>query len=316
MWTAKKGFSRPRLSVLAGHRGRLSNPAPVRRVSVTTRRPSRGSRYERVTGNPGSVVYPSVLMTRFPVTDWRAEQLRLTVFPMPGASIRSPEWWESMIGSPPDETASNPKRGSSLISGHHGTGKLLLKLEPDRIDWLFVPSETEPDSLPAALEFPTVGTVEEGLTTFSDIVERWLAKDGIPEVSRIAFGAVLMHPETDHRSGYLRLPDYVPVRVDPGSSDFLYQINRSVTSDIGIDGLRINRLSKWSVAKFMLFSFALTGTEIGQRPVPAPVYALRLELDINTAPEFEGPIPRARLVDVYRELVRLGREIVAEGIAQ
>jgi hypothetical protein len=257
-------------------------------------------------------------MPPLPLPDWRAEQLRLTVFPVPGATTRSADWWEAVTGSPPDESTANPKKGSAIVSGSFGQGKLVLRLEPDRIDWLLVPADIDIEALPPEGEFPHLGAVTEVLGEFSDLVERWLARNDIPDAARLAFGAVLKHPEADRRSGYLRLPDYVPIRVDPDSTDFLYQINLPVASQTGIGGLQINRLSKWSVGAYRRFALRLgpaTGGVVRQT-LQEPVYAFRLELDINTAPTFEGPLPRARFVDVYRELVKLGRDVAATGIGQ
>lgn len=52
----------------------------------------------------------------------------------------------------------------------------------------------------------------------------------------------------------------------------------------------------------------------GATIAPEPAYAFRLELDINTAPTFPAPLPKARLVALYRELTNLGGQIAAEGI--
>ena len=118
----------------------------------------------------------------------------------------------------------------------------------------------------------------------------------------------------DRQSGYLRLPDYVPVQVNPESSDFLYQINLPpVLSTTGIEDLRLNRLSKWSIEAWKSIALRITATTVQAQPVPQ-ASALRLELDINTVPTFAGPIPQERLVDVYRELVAAGREIAANGV--
>ena len=78
-------------------------------------------------------------MAKFPPQEWLAEQLRFTLFPMPGETFRSTDWWGlATNGAEPDETTSNPKRGSALVKGAYGPGNLLLRLEPDRIDWLWV----------------------------------------------------------------------------------------------------------------------------------------------------------------------------------
>lgn len=248
-------------------------------------------------------------MPRFPLSDWLVEHFRLTAFPVPGAIGRSPEWWEAASSASPDEMTSNPKKGSSLVSGSFGPGKLVLRLEPDRVDWLLVPADSDAEAL-LSPEFPNIGSLTETLGTFSEIAERWLERDDVPELGRLAFGAVLSHPEADRRSGYLRLPDYVPVQVDPESSDFLYQINLPITSTAGINGLQINRLTKWSVRALKVVRLASTGATIA----PTSGYAFSLELDINTTPTFAGPLPKARLVALYQELANLSGQIVAEGI--
>jgi hypothetical protein len=249
------------------------------------------------------------------LSEWGAEQFRLTVFPLPGATTRFPEWWQSTMALPPDETTSNPKRGSSVVSGSLGSNKLILKLEPDRIDWLFVPpGDLGSNAQPPEPEFPTIGPLTESLGAFSDIMERWLVRDDLPEIARIAFGAILKHTEPDRRSAYLRLPEYLPVRVDPDSSDFFFQINLPAASRTGVDDLRVNRLSKWSVVALAVFALRFTGATFASEARPPFGHALRLELDINTVPEFRGPLPRGRFIEVYRELAALGQEIAAEGL--
>lgn len=250
-------------------------------------------------------------MPRFPPSDWLVGHFRLTAFPVPGAIARSLEWWDAASGSLPDETTSNPKKGSSIVSGSFGPGKLVLRLEPDRVDWLLIPADIlDAEASLISPAFVNIGSLTETLATFSEIAEQWLARHDVPEVGRLAFGAVLRHPEADRRSGYLRLPNYVPVQVDPESSDFLYQINLPITSTVGINGLQINRLTKWSITALKLLALASTGATIA----PEPTYAFSLELDINTDPTFGSPLPKARLVALYQELTDLGGQIATEGI--
>src|ERR1019366_6957579 len=222
-------------------------------------------------------------MARFPLSDWSAEQFRLSVFPTPGYTRQSQsiEWWQGAVGSPPDETTVNSKTGIMLAAGPFGDGKLLLRFELDRIDWLLVPLDHDPAAPMAIAQVLTLGRATEVLPGFSEIVEKWLAQSDVPGVARLAFGAVFTHNEADRRSGYLQLPDYVPVEVDPESSAFLYQINLPIPSRTGIDRLRINRLSKWSVAAYKLIAFNVAVAESAPPFSATPVFALRLELDIN-----------------------------------
>jgi hypothetical protein len=253
-------------------------------------------------------------MPRLPFADWQGQLARLTVFPSQDAITRSAEWWQAATDDQPDETTMNPKKGSGQIQGAFGQGKLILNLEPDRIDWLLAPADREMGEQTNG-EFPTLGPATEMVNTFSAIAEKWLTQDSLPAIARIAFGAVLLHPEADRRAGYLRLPDYVPVQVNPESSDFLYQINPPpVASETGIEGLHLNRLSKWSVVTLQSFAFKMSATGVTAQRADPQVTALRLELDINTVPAFAGPFPHARLVHVFRELVAAGRAIATDGV--
>jgi hypothetical protein len=255
-------------------------------------------------------------MPRFPLADWRAEQLRLTVFTMPTATNRRAEWWNAITGSEPDDTRSNPKKGSGVISGAFGPGKLVLKWEPDRVDLLLAPNEPDLEAFLTEPEFSALGPAPEMLDVFVPLAERWVQLPDVPAIQRIAFGAVLLHPEPDRQSGYRRLPDYVPIEVDPESSDFLYQINLpAVPSDTGIAGLTLNRLSKWLVATIKFMPLRFTGVDIAvTQPIPITAYAFRLELDINTAPTFVDQIPPNRAIEVFRELVDAGRAIATNGV--
>ena len=253
-------------------------------------------------------------MPRYPFAEWFAEQVRLTVFTLPGADNPNPEqWWEAIVAAPPDETTANPKMGLRTLTGTFHTRKLILKLEPDRIDWLFVPPNPDPAEFSG--EFPSIGPIAENLELFSGISEGWLSRKDIPDVARIAFGAIVRHSEPDRRSAYLRLPDYLPLRIDPESTDFSLQINVPSETRTGIGGLRINRLSKWSIMGGVALAFRLQGT-VGAVTSQFVDHALRLEVDINTSPEFRGALPRERLIELYRELVAFGRDIVTEGLPQ
>ena len=240
-----------------------------------------------------------------PLDQWETEQLRLSVFQSTGGAAIPSEWWEALAGSPPDESTSNPKRGSATVSGVLDSRKLVLGVELDRIDWLLLPE----DQL-APNQVPSIGKPQEALASFSTLIESWLQRDDVPDVVRMAFGAVLHHPEVDHNAGYGRLPEYVPAEVDLETTDFLYQINQPKATETDIRDLIINRLSKWSVALLRVVAV----TPIGPQVTWPDVHTLRVELDINTAATFRGPLPRQRLVGVFRELVAFGVETVEHGV--
>jgi hypothetical protein len=245
-------------------------------------------------------------MPRFPLADWQAEQARLTVFPTSEVQIEPQQWWEVIVQSEPDEVNLSPKKRSGSMQGAYGPGILVLRTEPGRIDWLFVPGQAEFEESIATSELPSLGAALDALDKFSWAAERWLASDDLPAIGRMAFGAALIHSEADRNAAYDRLPDYVPVQLPPGSSDFLFQINRPQRSATEIDGLMVNRLSKWNVVQLKIMPTAMAR--------PSETFSLRLELDINTAPTFPVPIPRERLVELYRELFSEGMRIAANGV--
>ena len=46
---------------------------------------------------------------------------------------------------------------------------------------------------------------------------------------------------------------------------------------------------------------------------PASGYACRVELDINSVPDFEAELPQDRLLPLWQEFLQLAQEIAAEG---
>jgi hypothetical protein len=255
-------------------------------------------------------------MPPYAFAEWSAEQIRLTAFALPGAANPMLErWWEAIVGTPPDEATTNLKMGLRTLAGSFHTGKLILKLELNRIDWLFVPQGPDP-ATGLSGEFPSLGPIHENLKLFTDITERWLNQDDIPDLVRIAFGAIVTHPEPDRRSAYLRLPDYLPLRIDPESTDFNLQINVPSVTRTGIDGLRINRLSRWAIMGLARVAFQAEGGGIGATTSQYVNHALRVEVDINTSGDLRTALPRERLIDLYRELVAFGRDILTVGLQQ
>lgn len=255
-------------------------------------------------------------MPRLQLAEWRVEQLRLSAFPVVGSDASPSAWWEDAVGVAPEQTETNSKAGTASVSGAFGVGMLSLQREPARLDWRLTAADLPPDLELLSLqpELPTAGSYEESRDGFVGVCERWLSGKDLPDITRLAFGAVLIHREPDRRAGYVRLPDYVPVTVDPDSSDFLYQINQPRPSVV-LENLPINRLSKWSVGAFKRLGLRLTAGAAPQPVVsPTATFMLRLELDINTAAEHQRPLPSAQLVDLFRELVRHGEGIVTEGV--
>jgi hypothetical protein len=216
-----------------------------------------------------------------------------------------------MTGTEPNESTADRKRNTSLVSGEFGGAVLTLGLAPERIDWLLTAAE----NIDPSLAMKDIGPMTESVDLLSPLVERWLATD-IPDVARLAFGAVLLHPEADVAACYRRLPDYVPVAIEPDWRDFNFQVNVRSSLQIaeyGIDYL--NRLSKWSVVGRNLSRFAMTEQGIAPLGTGTIQHAVRLELDINTPAESVAAISRPHLLNLFRESVAAGRAIASDGVA-
>jgi hypothetical protein len=242
-------------------------------------------------------------------TNWLAERVRCTVFfpansplPEPGAL------WKEWADDEPSEVISKPKEGLHVASGEFLGATLHVQAQADRVDFnLLAPKrETplEPGEFPVAGEFGLIGE-------FAAIATKWLSSG--PTLTRVAFGAILMEPVDSKEAGYHRMDELLPdVKVDEDARDFRFQINRRRESQV-VPSLLLNRLSKWSVAVIqpMMVQFQLGG------PVSSVTsttqHAARLEVDINSAPEFAGSLPTDQVPDLFNELVALGIELSEKG---
>lgn len=247
---------------------------------------------------------------RAALSEWVVESLRATAFPSADAQVNANNWWRNVLGEDPETRVVRPRLGELQDHGPFRGAKLTLRVHPTRIDWILASGlpETEP---PAG--FPTIGSFEETCPHFHDLISRWFPLS--PALERLAFGAIALLPLASQSDGYLRLSAYLPaVQLDPvGSSDFFYQVNRPRSSRCKIKGLRINRLSKWSVAR-MEFKALVLGRQEELRVIGGEgVFSCRVELDVNTSPDFDGDFASDQSTEIFGELLDLGREILKEG---
>ncbi len=245
---------------------------------------------------------------------WKAEVVRVTVFPDPNPSTMMEGWWSSVVGEPPETRNSQPRLGVVQETGAFLGGILTLNVTPLRVDWILSVSIT-PSGSESGL--PVLGDLTKIVESFCSRLNVWF--DLAPPIKRLAFGCVGLQEVAGQKEGYRLLGKYLPaVTVDPeGSSEFLYQINRPRPSTV-IDGLTINRLMKWSVARTQGVSMQLVltpdapGGVVSGMPMPE-FLAVRSELDINTSPKWAKAFAKPRLASILGELVGLGLEIVARG---
>lgn len=237
---------------------------------------------------------------------WQCQHLRVTAFPTKLELDVQQSWWNDLFGTTAEKITDDKKQFLHQETGTLEGNPFILKMQPGRIDWNYVARQELSELMEG---IPALGPFLNTLEYFSPLMLKWLGN--CPELKRLAFGAVLLQPAADHVSAYESLGKYLrSVEVDPNTTDFNFQINRRRVSKVGIPSLEINRLTRWSALKMGVQITAPTGSELA---APAYRYAARLDLDINTVQEFEGPLPSNKHAGLYHELVELGREIAANG---
>ena len=243
-------------------------------------------------------------------SQWKVESLRCTAFTIQDSSLDPSNRWTDIIGEHPGQVTTKPLEGTYNAQGSGLGGILQLTIQPIRIQWTLGPNP--PDDQGESWQIPTVGGIDR-ISEFLKVVKRWL--EIAPKLSRLAFGAVLLDIVDDTQTGYDRLDDLLP-NVDVDSSamrDFLYQVNRCRSSD-AVEGVQINRLSKWSVAAVSPMTIQIQGgQQVLQKFVGEPISAVRLEMDINNVPKPEHEFDNDSAIRIFDELTTLGLEISASG---
>ena len=238
------------------------------------------------------------------LSTWQVESFRVTCFPSSATEFNAANWWQDVVGEQPENTVVRARDGFRQDEGNFNGRKVVLGIQPIRIDWL-MGSKGEENEL-------TISSFQDSLDSFLELMSRWFKIS--PPLRRLAFGVILALPVNDRRSGYEFIANYLPdVKLDPvRSSDFLYQINRLRNSQL-VSGLEINRLSKWSVVKQGLARVDLLPEARVSLFPSSDTFSCRSELDINTSADYKNDLPVDKLTNVFLELVDLAKEIALKG---
>lgn len=235
---------------------------------------------------------------------WRTELLRLTAFTDLAVQTEPLADWKSLVGRPPNQRSSQLAIKQVEEVGPFGKGVLTISAIPGRID---VQYQSLVDVATLGKSWPDVGSFPESLNEFVPLALKWLK--AAPSIRRLAFGAEVSIPAANHDEAYNLLDSYLPfVSLDIATTDFNYAINRKRVSATGISGLVINRLSRWYA---LLRKLVVKGPD--GMAATAEFLACRLELDINTGPEFAAELPKEKFEDIFQELVSFAAEIAEKG---
>src|SRR5687767_11069258 len=113
---------------------------------------------------------------------WRVQMVRFTVFSATPIDVQQIEWWRELLDADPEETRVSRAAGTQRQEeGAFGGGRLVLRAESNRVDWILsaVASEGEADP------FVAIAPLPEPLESFLPLMLRWTSCSSFPEASRL-----------------------------------------------------------------------------------------------------------------------------------
>lgn len=239
---------------------------------------------------------------------WQTEFLRVSAFPISGATV-VPNSWKEITGNDPDENVKQPPPMQSFDAGPFFAGRLSVGYQPGRIDLVLMPDQT---NQPEGPRLRHVGDFRLAVENVLPAARKMFRPDMV--MQRLAVGAVLLHPVESAEDGYKILKSILPIaREMPESArDFSLQLNVPVTLNVtGIANIQINRLLKWAAARFQ-FANILGGSGVPTQIIGgAEIYAVRVEMDINTQADLPVPLSYQNILDVIDHLAAQARAIAA-----
>lgn len=235
------------------------------------------------------------------IDEWQVQTARLTAFPLSSQLDLAQTWMEDVTGKAPSEF--NKTLGETRTVGEIDECRLLLLINSKIIQWQVFPKLD-----PTMEGIPSLGQIGSCLNWFTNAMSRWFSN--APTVKRIGLGVSLYQPTSSESHAYEILNRYLRnVSIDVNCMDFHFQINRRIPSQSGIDGLLINRLTKWYAAQFELGIETPTGENI--RAVKSDICCL--DLDVNSVAEFKDTLPSEKLEKLFVEFGSLACEIAEHG---
>jgi hypothetical protein len=241
---------------------------------------------------------------------WQTESLRVSAFPISGATVVLPNSWKEITGNDPDEISKQPSpMQSSLEAGPFFGGRLSVGHQPGRIDLVLTPDQT---SQPEGSRLRHVGDFGLAMENVLPAARKMFRPDMV--MQRLAVGAVLLHPVESVEGGYKILRSILPVarEIPETASDFYFQLNVPTTRSVtGISDIRINRLLKWSVGRLQMLNMVGGSGVPTQMVSGAEFYVVRVEMDINTQADLAVPLSYQNILVVIDHLATMARAIAA-----
>jgi hypothetical protein len=213
-------------------------------------------------------------------------------------------WWKELIGTEPEQSIADLRRGEKRDSGFFQNNRLNLHVSRNKFAWVYQFS----DQALKDFDIPVIGSFLEEVPSFRKLIVESFKKVEYPILNRVAFGCVLLVKVNNEAESLRLLQRFIPnIKLDPhDSSDFFYQINRRRISTV-VPELKINRLSKWSTS-----TWSLAEMSEGRNIQTATTFC-QLELDVNTVPDYAGELDPDVISQVFSELIDYAIEISEKG---
>jgi hypothetical protein len=238
---------------------------------------------------------------------WVTEAVRLTLFPVPGERVATNSW-EEIAGGIATQVNREPALGMQQEIGPFHNGRLAMVSQPDRCILLFTPEflVSSPTSELAHLGPPAIA-VERFLVA----AHKLLRKDAL--IKRLGFGLVVLRRIASTADGLRSLFEGLHIDRDASdASEFLFQVNVPLRSELLEGDYRLNRIAKWQVLSLQVTNLSVT-PEGGQMGSTFVTPIIRLELDINTPPSYPGAFSTAQVKDTIGECTSAARNILDRG---
>lgn len=209
--------------------------------------------------------------------DWKTELIRFTLLGV--KDLEAAGLWEKLVGTPPDSSTSRPAQKVLHESGTWNGVQFDVQAQPNRIDIVVTPAPNQFDQPPSLGDF----------IKYAEAFRAMLCAVRLPTAERLALGASLYVECGGLEQSLTSFEQLVPYVKDVGkANDLSFQINLQKKLP-KLSGVVINRLYKWSQMVYQYFNVQLND---GAQSVPVQadvVHAVKLELDINTAPSSKLP---------------------------
>lgn len=247
-------------------------------------------------------------------TSWQCESVRLSALWASPDDVSGLLNWEAVTGVQPEQRETQPRLATHREVGTVWDGAILdWRASPGRADWIV--AAAIPRDMQLA-EIPSLGSIETVIGKFSTLLFDCVAT--AYRAPRLAFGLVATCPLPTKEASYALLSTMLPSARLEGASEFTYQINRPRKSK-SIDGLLINRLSRWTAAAVVGLRMQVTSPGTGPSDgvvstVRLPLnYTTRVELDINSDADHRTPILADMSRPLFDEFVELSIELLGKG---